>query len=142
MTHPRGVEMCPPHGGHIGPPLLLLLLLFVFCRAALLGDLGLIRRFRRLELRRRFFNLFLMLLLDVGLLSGRFGVALGLRRVQLRLRLVAIRTLSLETLLLDARRLDAASIFLSLSGEQPLLRRLRTLHALDLFAPRAFELLL
>src|SRR5439155_5128285 len=103
MTHPRGVEMCPPHGGHIGLPLLLLLLflllLFVFRRAALLGDLGLIRRFRRLELRRRVCDLLLMLLLDVGLLSGRFGVAPGFRRVQLRLRLVALRPLALETLL-------------------------------------------
>src|SRR5207248_1380623 len=128
-------EHNPPLQADSGPALLLVLL--VLHRAALLGDLGLIRRFRGLELRRRLFDLLLMFLLDLGLLPRGFGVALGFRRVQLRLRVVAVRFLFRELLLLEPRLVDATAVLLSLLREQLLLRCLLASHPLLLLAPRA-----
>src|SRR5437763_9057701 len=118
----RRVSITHPFRRTPGPALLLVLL--VLHRAALLGDLGLVRRFRCLELRCRLFDLLLMLLLDLGLLARRFGVALGFGRIQLRLRLVAVCFLSRELLLLQPRLVDAAAVFPSLLRAQLLLRRL------------------
>src|SRR5207302_9724310 len=83
--------------------------------------------------------LLLMLLLDLGLLARRFGVALGFRGIQLRLRIVAIRFLPRELLLLEPRLVDPAAVSLGLPGEQLLLRRLLSPHPLLLVAARALE---
>src|SRR5438552_3719029 len=130
----RRVSITHPFRRTPGPALLL-----VLHRAALLGDLGLVRCFRGLELRRRLFDLLLMLLLDLGLLARRFRVALGFRRIQLRLRVVALRFLPRELLLLQPRLVDPAAVFLGLPGEQLLLRRLLRPHPLLLLAARALE---